>query len=97
MAKRSEVYGESFMTKKMKDEHILRWLVEYGLDWVDERTISGTWADTAFYWYGAVKDALLEEKQWDEVTGNDHKATRRAYKLTPRAIKRLGEDRDARF
>jgi hypothetical protein len=29
----------------MTDDKLLRWLVEFGTDWVTKRTILGSWAD----------------------------------------------------
>jgi len=75
-------------SRKMQDEHILRWLIEFGTDWVDDRTLNGSWADAGFYWYGSVKLGMLEENKWDEIS-NGYKHTRRAYKLTQKALDRL--------
>ena len=72
-------------TRIMQDEHILRWLIEFGTDWVDDRTLSGTWADDGFYWHDAKVEGLLELK--NEVV--EGRPLTHAYKLTQKALDRL--------
>jgi len=64
----------------MEREHILRWMFEFGGDWVDVETLHDTWAGRAFSWYEAYRDGYLDRTD----TGNTA-----LYKLTPYAINML--------
>lgn len=70
--------------RQMTPEKALRWLLEFGSDWVDCGDLNGTWADEGIYWHDAEKRGYLETR--DEVTYD--------IRLTPKAlelIQNLGE------
>ncbi len=75
----------AFQNREMKDEHILRWLIEFGTDWVDAHTLTDSWADSEFFWHGAYEEGLLHNKTNDVKTATFGLS----YKLTQKALDRL--------
>ena len=68
----------------MTNEHILRWLMELGSNWLTVTQLSNTWADYDIYWHDEIRAGLLEEKKvW-----KGERLTYQ-YKLTPKAIDSL--------
>ena len=47
--------------RKMTDDKILRWLVDFGTDWVDKITLTHSWANGEIQWADAVKAGWLNE------------------------------------
>ena len=68
----------------MTPEKALRWLIEFGTDWVDTDSIKDTWADSEIRWHGAVYLGYLERSDFSETTAD-------MYKLTDKAIKLIEE------
>ena len=66
----------------MKDEQILRWLIEFGSDWVYARLLALTWADRELHWRNCVEKGLLERKV---------DILRVYYRLTPKALERIDD------
>ena len=75
----------AFENRRMLDEHILRWLIEFGTDWVNSHTLTDSWADPAFFWHGAREEGLLEHKEGVV----EKKPFNYSYKLTQKALDRL--------
>jgi len=70
----------------MSKEHILRWLLEFGTDWVSQTKLHGTWADIELTWVymqdeGYLKIEDMRRRSWN-------------VRLTKKAIKSLKERDD---
>lgn len=77
------------MSRGMTPEKALRWLLEFGSDWVDCGELLDTWADTDIYWQVAGKQGYLEGREEDGEEGEIN-----CLRLTPKAlelIQNLGE------
>ena len=68
----------------MTPEKALRWLVDFGTDWIDTNGLSNTWADDEIEWSKAKQDGYL-------VSDHDTDGTRKKYKLSDKALKLIEE------
>lgn len=64
----------------MDREKVLRWMIEFGMDWVATNELDNTWADLEISWEQATKDNYIERR---------YGATRTFMRLTPHALKLL--------
>lgn len=73
---------QSNMTK----EQVMRWLVDFGSDWLSEETLHDTWVDHDFIWANLVRNGWLVDRGEMDID--------REYKLTDKAIGKLKEVSD---
>ena len=71
-------------SRKMTPEKALRWLIDFGTDWVEVRSLFNTWADMELNWKSVMDDGYLEASL-------DTENVRNKYKLTDNALKLIEE------
>jgi hypothetical protein len=67
--------------RAMSKQSVLRWMIEFGIDWVEQARVRGSWADIELYWEG------LDEHGWLKIENRDVKEYR--MRLTEKALKSL--------
>jgi hypothetical protein len=67
-------------SKVMTADHAMRWLLEFGSDWVREEEVKGTWADYELIWLECAADGDLEIRRIPDIhlQGNEHRLTEKA-------------------
>jgi hypothetical protein len=60
LKKRDREEATSQVRKEMTNDQILRWLIEFGSDWVHQDILLGTWADRDLTWIAQRRFGLLE-------------------------------------
>ena len=45
---------------EMTDDKILRWLIEFGTDWMNKISLTQTWADAEIQWVDAIEAGWLD-------------------------------------
>lgn len=70
----------------MSKEHILRWMLEFGTDWVSQTVLHGTWADREITWSVMHSRGYLKIQDMRRASWN--------VRLTSKAIKSLKERDD---
>jgi hypothetical protein len=60
MEKRDQEEATSQVRNEMTNDQILRWLIEFGSDWVHQNILNRTWADKDLTWIAQQRFGLLE-------------------------------------
>jgi hypothetical protein len=69
----------------MSKQSVLRWMLEFGTDWVEQARVRGSWADEELYW------EELDEHGWLKI--RDRNVGECQIRLTHKAIKSLEESK----
>ena len=72
-------------SKAMSKQSVLRWMLEFGTDWVEQAQVRGSWADLELYW------EALDTQGWLKI--RDINAGAYQMRLTEKAIKSLEESK----
>lgn len=70
---------------EMTKEKALRWMLDFGLDWVNADILVGTWADDEIRWMSAIREEYLCKRY------SNHDKSVIELKLSPKSLKLLKE------